>query len=273
MKIGGKTKVTGIFGYPVQHTLSPAMHNAAFETLGLDYCYVPFSVHPDQLEDAVKAIRALNMRGVNITVPHKEKVMPFLDEVNDEASLIGAVNTLVNREGNLIGYNTDGMGFMESLAEVGISPEGKDAVIIGAGGAARAVSFSLAAQARTISIYGRTKEKVERLISDFWNIRKNILLLEDISDIGRFQMIVNATPLGLKEDDPLPFDASLLSPAQIVCDLIYKKTALLEEAERKGCITLDGSGMLLWQGAAAFELWTGKKLDIEIMRNALMRSC
>lgn len=271
MSIGGKTKITGIFGYPIEHTLSPAMHNAAFGSLGLDYCYVPFSVHPDHLGYAVKAITALNIRGVNITVPHKEKVIPLLDEISDEASLIGAVNTIVNREGRLVGYNTDGKGFMQSLAGVGISPEGKDVLIIGAGGAARSVGFSLAAQARTIAIYGRTKEKAERLINDLGKVRKDIFLLEDITDIGRFQMIVNATPVGLKKDDPPPLETSLLNPAQIVYDLVYKRTALLEEAERKGCVALDGSGMLLWQGAASFELWTGKSPDIEIMRKSLIK--
>lgn len=272
MKIGGKTKITGIFGYPIEHTLSPAMHNAAFESLGLDYCYVPFSVRPDHLGDALRAIRALNIRGVNITVPHKEKVIPFLDEVREEASFIAAVNTIVNEEGRLIGYNTDGRGFAQSLKERGIFPEGKDVAIIGAGGAARAVAFSLAAQARTISIYGRTKEKAERLINDLGKIEKNTFLLKDIADIGKFQIIVNATPLGLKKDDPLPFDTSLLRPAQIVCDLIYTKTALLDQAKRRGCVALDGSGMLLWQGVLAFELWTGKRPDVEIMRNVLMTS-
>src|SRR4030042_3325641 len=126
MKISGRTKITGIFGHPVEHTLSPAMHNAAFKALGLNYCYVPFLVHPDYLEDAIKAIRALNLCGVNVTVPHKEKVMPLLDEINEEASFIGAVNTIVNSDGRLTGYNTDGRGFIQSLLEGGTSIEGKD---------------------------------------------------------------------------------------------------------------------------------------------------
>ena len=137
MDISGRTKILGIFGYPVEHTLSPAMHNAALKSLGLDFCYVPFSVHPDLLDKAVSAIRALNLRGVNITVPHKEKVMPFLDRVDEEAAFIGAVNTIVNNGGSLEGYNTDGRGFMQSLAESDISVEDKNILIIGAGGAAR----------------------------------------------------------------------------------------------------------------------------------------
>jgi shikimate dehydrogenase len=269
IQISGRTKITGIFGYPVEHTLSPAMHNAAFKALGLDYCYVPFLVHPDYLKDAVKAIRALNLCGVNVTIPHKEKVMPLLDEINEEASFIGAVNTIVNSGGNLIGYNTDGKGFMQSLIESGISVEGKDILIIGAGGASRAVSYYLSQKTKTLYLYNRNKNRAEKLVQDLKKIRNNVTLIEDISSIERFHIIINATPLGLKKEDPLPFDISLLRPGQTVCDLIYKKTRLLEEASKKGCATLDGLGMLLWQGLFAFELWTGKTPKVEVMRNAL----
>src|SRR4030042_3433413 len=166
MKISGKTTITGIFGYPIEHTLSPAMHNAAFEATGLDYCYGPFLVHPDGLENAVKAIRSLNIRGINITVPHKEKVMQFLDEIREEALFIGAVNTIVNTDDRLIGFNTDGRGFMKSLDESGISVKDKDILIIGAGGAARAAGYYLCMEARSLTLYGRTQSKVERLAGD-----------------------------------------------------------------------------------------------------------
>lgn len=272
IQISGRTKITGIFGHPVEHTLSPAMHNAAFKALGLNYCYVPFLVHPDYLEDAIKAIRALNLCGVNVTVPHKEKVMPLLDEIYEEASFIGAVNTIVNSEGRLIGYNTDGRGFMQSLLESGISVEGKNVLIIGAGGASKAISYYLSQKTKTLYLYNRSKNRAEKLIQDLKKIRDNVTLIEDISSIERFHIIINATPLGLKKEDPLPFDTSLLRAEQTVCDLIYKKTRLLEEASKKGCVTLDGLGMLLWQGLFAFELWTGKKPQVEVMRNALMNS-
>lgn len=272
MKISGRTKITGLFGYPVEHTLSPAMHNAAFKTLGLDYCYVPFLVHPDYLEDAVKAIRALNLCGVNVTVPHKEKVIPLLDEINEEASFIGAVNTIVNSKGRLIGYNTDGRGFIQSLLESGISIEGKDILIIGAGGASRAISYYLSQKTKTLCLYDIDKDKRERLVQDLKKIRNNVLPIEDISSIEGFHIIINATPSGLKKEDPLPFDTALLRTEQTVCDLIYKKTLLLEEASKKGCVTLDGLGMLLWQGVFAFELWTGKKPQVETMRDALTKA-
>jgi len=272
VKITGKTKITGLFGYPVEHTLSPAMHNAAFEALNLDYCYVAFPVHPDSLEDAVRAVRALNLSGVNVTIPHKEKVISLLDKIDKEASFIGAVNTIVNSEGILTGYNTDGRGFMQSLSEGDISVEGKDILIIGAGGASRAISYYLSQMAKKLSLYGIDKNRVGRLVQDLKEIRDNVSSIEDISGIDRFHIIINATPLGLKKEDPLPFDTDLLKPDQTICDLIYKRTQLLEGASKKGCITLDGLGMLLWQGAFAFELWTGKKPPVEIMRNALYNS-
>jgi shikimate dehydrogenase len=272
IQISGRTKITGLFGYPVEHTLSPAMHNAAFTELGLDYCYVPFLVHPDYLEYAVKAIKSLNLSGVNVTVPHKEKVMPFLDEINEEASFIGAVNTIVNSGGRLIGYNTDGRGFIQSLSEGGISIEDKNILIIGAGGASKAISYYLSQKAKTLYLYDIDKYKVEKLVQDLNNIFNNVYIIENISSVGRFHIIINATPLGLKKEDPLPFDTTLLRTEQTVCDVIYKKTRLLEEASKKGCVTIDGLGMLLWQGVFAFELWTGKKPQIEVMRNALMKA-
>ncbi|MDQ7787399.1 MAG: shikimate dehydrogenase [Thermodesulfovibrionales bacterium] len=269
MKINGKTKITGIFGYPIEHTLSPAMHNAAFQALGLNYCYVPFLVHPDFLDKAVQSVKALNLTGVNITVPHKEKVIPLLDHMNDEALFIGAVNTIVNNEGKLTGYNTDGRGFMESLAENGISSEGKDILIIGAGGSARAVGYSLCQRANSLSIQGRTSEKAKRLVQDLCRIKNNSSPIEDLADLSRFQIIIHATPLGLREQDPMPIKAESLREGQIVYDLVYRETMLQKEASKRQCIVLNGLGMLLWQGALAFELWTGRKPDREIMRRAL----
>ncbi|MFA4918917.1 MAG: shikimate dehydrogenase [Thermodesulfovibrionales bacterium] len=272
MNISGKTTITGIFGYPIEHTLSPAMQNAAFEATGLDYCYVPFLVHPDGLENAVKAIRSMNIKGINITVPHKEKVMQFLDEIREEALFIGAVNTIVNTDDRLIGFNTDGRGFMKSLNESGISVKDKDILIIGAGGAARAAGYYLCMEARSLTLYGRTQSKVERLAGDLRKVGDVVSTIDNLSDIKRFRMIINATPLGLKHDDPLPFDANILGKEQIVCDLIYKNTRLLKEASEKGCSIVNGLGMLLWQGALAFELWTGKMPPINVMRSVLEKS-
>jgi len=273
MKITGKTKITGLFGHPVEHTLSPAMHNAAFEALGLDYCYVAFQVHPHSLQEAVKAVRALHLSGVNVTIPHKERVISFLDEVDREASAIGAVNTIVNSNGNLKGYNTDGRGFMQSFFDYGISAEDKDVLIIGAGGASRAISYYLGKEAKKLFIHDIEQEKAERLAAALKKILdKDVAIADDIVRTEKFNILINATPLGLKEGDPLPFDTSHLRSDQIVCDLIYKKTHLLEEASKKGCIALDGLGMLLWQGVFAFELWTGISPPVDLMREALYRN-
>jgi shikimate dehydrogenase len=272
MTVTGKTTITGIIGWPIEHTLSPAMHNAAYESLSLDYCYVPFLVSPDALEDAIKAIKALNILGINVTVPHKEKVMTYLDETDREAAFIGAVNTLVNSDGRLIGYNTDGRGFMQSLAENAIDPRDKDILIIGAGGAARALGYSLVQEAKSLSLFGRSKMRVHNLVHDLNRIKNTVSSCMDLSAVGRYHMIINATPLGLKKEDPLLLDTSSLKPGQIVYDLIYKRTRLLEHASERGCVTVSGLGMLLWQGVFAFELWTGRRPDVDVMRNALLHA-
>lgn len=277
LKISGKTKVFGLIGYPVEHSLSPAMHNAAFEHQRLDCCYVTFPVKPELLKDAVKAIRALNLAGVNVTMPHKENVIPLFDRVDSDASFIGAVNTIVNSNGKLTGYNTDGRGFMQSLSEAHISVGNKNILILGAGGASRAIGFYLAKKASALFIYDIDEKKSGKLIRHLNKMRKNVCpfsfqpsaFSHQLHDID---IIINATPLGLKKGDPLPVDINLLKPRHVVCDLIYKKTKLLEMASKKGCRTLDGLGMLLWQGAFAFELWTGKKPPVEVMRKALVEN-
>ena len=270
MDVSGKTKITGIFGYPIEHTLSPFMHNSAFKDLGLDMCYIPFKVSPEDLPDAVKSIRSLNLTGVNITVPHKENVIPLLDEVNEEAAFIGAVNTIVNSGRKLTGYNTDGRGFLSSLAEKDIMIDDKNIVIIGTGGASRAVSYYLSEKASRLSLFDIDKPKAEKLANDLRKIRSNIVLLDDIENIGRPDIIINATPLGMKPDDPLPLDPVHIYPDMAVCDLVYKNTKLLQEASRKGAKTINGSGMLLWQGVLAFELWTGVKPPVDLMRSMLL---
>lgn len=274
MKISGKTRVAGLFGYPVEHSLSPAMHNAAFEHLGLDWCYVTYSVRPDLLGDAVKSIRALNLGGVNVTVPHKENVIPFLDEVSEEARFMGAVNTVRNDNGRLIGYNTDGRGFMQSMAEAGISVGGKKVIIMGAGGASRAIGYYLSQEASHLYLFDLDRQKADILRDHLKGLKGNVSLA-DASEVksadflSGIDIVINATPLGLKQEDPAPVDVSLLNSGHTVCDLIYKETGLLREASSKGCKTLGGLGMLLWQGVFAFEIWTGVKPPVEVMKTAL----
>jgi len=278
LNIRGKTKVVGLFGYPVEHSLSPVMHNAAFAGLGLDYCYVTFLVKPEFLGKAVEAIRALDLKGVNVTIPHKEKVISFLDAVSEEASFIGAVNTIRNDNGRLTGFNTDGRGFMKSLVEAGIDISGKKVLVVGAGGASRAIGYYLCMTASVVCLYDAVDEKAEQLARHLSCLKGNVSVV-DSSTFRRSQffseidVIINATPLGLKNDDPVPFDPSLLNNLHTVCDLIYKETPILRSASERGCRTLGGLGMLLWQGIFAFELWTGRTPSVDVMRNALLAQC
>ncbi len=270
MVVNGKTKITGIFGYPIEHTLSPLMHNSAFSELDLDMCYIPFKVSPDNLPEAVQSIRSLNMTGINITVPHKENVLPLLDKIDEEAAFIGAVNTITNHDGVLTGYNTDGRGFMSSLDEESVTVENMEVVMIGTGGAARAVSYYLSEKAAKLSMFDIDKDKANNLVSDLSKIRHNVFVLDSADDIGKPDILINATPLGFHTNDPLPVKTDFISSDMVVCDLIYKKTPLLIKASELGAKTIDGSGMLLWQGVLAFELWTGVKPPVETMRSKLL---
>lgn len=246
------------------------MQNAAFDHLGLDCCYLPFSVSPDSLKQAVESIRALSFLGANLTIPHKEAAIPFLDALDKEAAAIGAVNTIVNREGSLTGYNTDGKGFMRSLDENKVSPSGRQILLIGAGGSSRAIGHYLAKEAGGLCLFNRNQEKARKLAAYLSSQGGTVRVIDSLRDLAGFDIIINATALGLKAADPLPFDTDLLSSAQVICDLIYHKTPLCIQAEAKGCRTFGGTGMLLWQGALAFELWTGAVPPLEIMRSALL---
>lgn len=276
MQISGKTKIVGLFGYPVEHSLSPAMHNAAFEHLGLDFCYVTFSVHPDMLKEAVQGIRALNLKGVNVTVPHKENVMQFLDVISEEADFIGAVNTIKNDNGRLVGYNTDGRGFIQSLKETGVDIKGKKILIVGTGGASRAIGYYLCMESSHVYLYDIDTEKADLLNKHLNRLKGNVSLIDSVmmkskEFFSSVDIIINATPLGLKPEDPMPVDPKLLNRDHTVCDLIYKMTPLLAEAIDLGCKTMDGIGMLLWQGVFAFEIWTGILPPVEVMKHALER--
>jgi shikimate dehydrogenase len=277
--ITGKTQLYGIFGHPVEHTFSPGMHNAAFKKLRMDACYVPFAVRPEALGDAINALIPLGIRGLNVTVPHKEKVIAFLDELSEEARLIGAVNTIEIKAGRLIGHNTDGRGFLRSLRDnAGFNPKGKKMLLIGSGGAARAVGFSLAlAGVKKIVFFDIDTKKANVLVSD---IRKKTgVLVESIAGDATAEYateadcLINATPLGLKKGDPLPLSKEAIRKEHLVCDLVYNpsETRFLQQAKKCGARRLPGIGMLLYQGVIAFEIWTGEKAPVLTMKQALSR--
>ncbi|MBI5788097.1 MAG: shikimate dehydrogenase [Candidatus Schekmanbacteria bacterium] len=277
MPISGHTKIVGIFGYPVRHTLSPAMHNAAFAALGLDYVYLPFEVPPDNLGQALRALPALQIAGVNLTIPHKERALEYLDEISPQAQLIGAVNTVKVEGHKLIGYNTDGEGFLQSLnQDGGIDPKGRRVCLLGAGGAARAVAMALVeAKIRELAILNRTVERAQLLAEQISGYYPEVSVCTDSLDnqeiIARSDIIINTTLVGMKPDDELPIDPKVISPLGFVCDVIYHpaKTKLLAAAEKRGAKTMNGLGMLLYQGTLAFEIWTGRKAPVEVMKKAL----
>ncbi len=272
MKITARTKLLALFGYPAGHSLSPDMHNAAFERMGLDFCYLALEVRPEDLTAAVAAIRAFGMRGANITVPHKEKVIALLDEIDEEAAFIGAVNTIVNTGGRLKGFNTDGRGFMQMLADEGIDVSGKNVFVCGAGGGSRAISYYLSEKAASLSIFDVDGNKLNKLVSDLSRIRNNVRAAAGVHDTGGMDLFINATPLGLKETDPLPANPAGFPRGCVAGDLIYKETAFLREAGKAGLKTFNGLGMLLWQGVLASELWTGVRPPHDVMRRALLEN-
>lgn len=275
--MSGTTAVVGVFGDPVAHSLSPAMHNRAFAALGLDFVYVPFHVRGDSLAEAVAAVRALSLAGVNVTVPHKVRVMQFLDEIDAEARMIGAVNTIVNRAGRLVGYNTDGRGFVRSLErQAGRSPRGARVVILGAGGAAQAIACSLArAGAASVAIANRTREKAEALARLVCAEAPATALPAAPDDpdlrraLGEADIVVQATSVGMHphHEVPPPLPVEAVRQGALVCDIVYnpRETRLIKAARERGCDTLTGEGMLVYQGAIAFELWTGQAAPEELM--------
>jgi len=280
-KIKGSTRVCALFGFPVEHSFSPGMQNTAFFHLGLDFVYVPFLVFPENVRQAVQAIRALNLAGVNVTVPHKEKIIPFLDEIAPGAELTGAVNTIVNKKGRLTGYNTDGDGFLRSLEEeAGFTVQGKSFLMLGAGGAARAIAMALArGGAGEIFIANRTIQKAADLANEV-NMRlqanaRGVLWTEkDLRDVlPGIDAVIHCTPVGMHPhgDDCPAFPFAYLQSGQLVCDLVYNPpmTKFLERAQEAGARICDGLGMLLHQGALAFELWTGRDAPVAVMRRAL----
>ena len=262
--------------------MSPVMHNAAFRQMGVDYLYVPFKVKQGELAKAIDGVRALNIRGLNVTIPHKVAVIQFLDKLDHLAEKIGAVNTIVNDDGVLMGYNTDGAGFLQALLERGIEPKEKKVVILGAGGASRAISFSLADRGAHLVILNRALELdwAEELASRISQIfakevdalelnRENLARVLDKANI-----VVNATSVGMTPNiDETPVTSDLLKPGLIIFDIVYNpiKTRLLREAEAAGAKTISGLDMLVWQGALAFEKWTGLKAPVELMREEAIK--
>lgn len=271
-------RVFGVIGYPIKHTLSPYMHNAAFSNIGLNAIYLPFEVRPEDLKDFLKNLRTCKIEGLNVTIPHKESALRFLDYLSKEVKLIGAVNTIVVDGRFLRGYNTDGWGFLQAIKrDLRFQPEGKRACIVGAGGAARAVCFALAnAKIKELRItdiiFRRAKAVSEAIEKKFPKCYIKPFRLNRIKEVMEgIELLVNATPVGMKKNDPAIIEPKFLNKGISVYDLVYNtETRLVRIAKAMGLRAENGLGMLLYQGAMSFALWTGRRAPIEVMRRALL---
>ena len=284
MEIKATTRIYGIFGYPVSQSLSPAMHNAAFTHLGLDCVYLAFDVDPRNVAQAVSSIRALGLCGINVTIPHKQSVMAGLDEIAPEASMVGAVNTIVNENGRLKGYNTDVSGVLRALhSELEFAPRGKNIFIVGAGGASRAVIVAMCTGgARSVSIVNRTYLKARKLSEEFspqfGSVAFSAAPLDDADRVAELiaqaDIVINCSSAGMGDVEPLCLPLDLLGKDCVVYDLVYKPpvTPLVRDSRALGLKSESGLGMLLYQGVDAFEIWTGEDAPVEVMREALLVS-
>ena len=280
MEITGDTGLFGLFGYPIKQTLSPLIHNTAFREAGLNSIYLPFPVKPSNLQEAIQAIKALGITGINVTSPHKEKIIGYLDQVSPEVQTIGAVNTVSNHKGKLIGHNTDGKGFVESLREKSLSLKDKQVLLLGAGGAALSVSFFLIKEkVGKLIIANRTHSRAENMLKKLEKI-SNEVKLEVIEfrgenpffTVSNVDFLINATSLGMRERDSSPVDLKRFPSSLYVYDLIStRETELLKQAKKEGMEFQGGLDMLVYQAAFAFEIWTGKKAPVDKMKKAVAK--
>ena len=285
-RIDGRTNLFGLIATPIGHSLAPAMHNMSFRKMGLNCAYMAFEVGNDQLEDVITGMRALKLRGFNVSMPNKTKILPLLDEITPAAQFMGAVNTVINENGKLIGHNTDGIGYMRSLTEAGVDFVGKKMTLMGAGGAATAVAVQGALDGiAEISLFNRNISpssraiKISEIINKQTNCRVNVYSIEDLDklkeEIAVSDILTNTTGVGMKpfEGQSLIPDSSWLRSELVVSDAIYnpRKTKLLEQAESVGCKVINGLGMMLWAGAQSFEIWTGLKMPVEYVKEQLFQ--
>jgi len=278
-RISGKTGLLGLIGSPVGHSGSPAMYNYCFEKLGLDYAYLAFDIKVDEVEKAIEAIKTFRMRGCNVTMPCKNETVKYMDELSPAARIIGAVNTIVNEDGRLIGHITDGKGFVDNLRDHGVEIAGKKIIVCGGGGAAAAIQVQCALEgAREIAVFNIKDAFFERTLQLAEKIRQEkpecIVNVYDIADIEKMReeiassdILANATIVGMKpmDNESVVKDVTMYRPGLVVVDAVYnpKETKMLREAKAAGCTCIDGQGMLVWQGAEAFKLYTGQEMPVQ----------
>ncbi|MBM3475379.1 MAG: shikimate dehydrogenase [Armatimonadetes bacterium] len=279
----GTTKLVGVIGFPIEHSLSPPMHNAAFAKLGMDWAYVAYRVEPEHAPEAIRGIVALGMVGLNVTIPHKQAAAELVDELDDAARALQSVNTVHNLDGALKGYSTDGPGFVRSVEETGATLEGKAVTLIGAGGSARAVAHALvSAGVDSLTLAARRPQKAEEIAAMVAEHTGRSVAVVDLSSnaareaVTQSDILVDSTSVGMHPNVDVPpvIPPDWMHAGQLVCDLTYnpRETTLLRAARPAGADTLDGTGMLVHQGAIAFEIWTGATAPVETMREALLRA-
>jgi shikimate dehydrogenase len=279
MVVSGKTKVYAVIGDPIEHSLSPAMHNAAFKASKLDCVFLAFKVKPAEVGNAMSGMRALDIQGLNVTMPHKNAVISFLDEVDKTATCLKAVNTIKNKNGKLYGFNTDGVGALAALRENGVEPKGKKVVLLGAGGAARAIAFALAKEADELSILNRTLNSAAELASllkQEFNANVIAYTLSPLAvkaNLADADLLINATSVGMKPNAKQTLVApEWFKPELAVLDIVYIpiETKLAKDAKAAGAKVVSGVEMLIYQGATSFEIWTGCSAPVEVMRKAAL---
>ncbi len=279
MIITGKTRACGVIGDPINHSLSPIIQNAAFEALDLNFVFLAYKVKTSGLEDAVNGARALNIRGLNVTMPHKTRIIDFLDRIDLSAQIIKSVNTVLNKENLLFGFNTDGVGALRALKENGVEPKGRKVLLLGAGGAARAIAYTLAKEADELVVLNRTVKSSHNLAKLLEKtvgkkVASGSLSISDIQrNLQDSDILINATSLGMKpkpQESPVPI--KLLRRDLSVMDIVYNpiETRLIKDAKSIGAVVIGGIEMLIYQGAASFEIWTGKSAPIQVMKKAAL---
>ena len=277
--ITARTNVLCVIGHPIEHSMSPIMHNAALKDLSLDYVYVAFNIPPNDLKKAVLGFKMFSIKGINVTIPYKEKIIPYLDEIDPLAEKIGAVNTIKNEGKYLIGKNTDASGAKKALLDAGCEITGKKALILGAGGAAKAVGFAISEDLDAVYIANRTEKRAIKLAKDLTNkttikaVGKNMSINTLKNLVNDVDILINTTPLGMYPDiEESPISKEMLHNNLFVFDIVYNplETRLLKEARKIGCKTLGGLDMFVNQGALAFEWWTGKKPNLNLMKEKVV---
>ena len=277
--ITGKTKITGVIGHPIEHSMSPPMHNNAYKQLNMDYVYVAFHVQPEDIEKLITSAKTLGICGLNVTIPHKTTIIPYLDEIDETAKKIGAVNTIQFKDNKAKGYNTDGIGAIKSIQEY-TTLQDKNILILGAGGASKAISFSLINEnINSLTIANRTKENAEQLIE---NIKKQTnftkIQYHTINDVDEIiedmDIIINTTPIGMYPHHEVkpPIKTDNINKNHIVMDIIYNplETQLLKQSKENGAQTINGTSMLINQGLVSFEIFTGEKATYKSFEEALL---